>query len=61
MTEKTCVDKTGCNEPATYDSPADLCNEHWENWWVCQDCVNGREHCERHTGLREIRPKKKSP
>ena len=23
-----------CGKTATYDSPRDLCDEHWADWWV---------------------------
>lgn len=23
-----------CNRESTYDSPKDLCDEHWVDWWL---------------------------
>jgi hypothetical protein len=28
---KFCVK---CGKSATYDSPNDLCDEHWIDWWI---------------------------
>jgi hypothetical protein len=45
-----CV-KPNCVAEATFISPADWCDEHWQEWWDCEVCTSTQD-CDEHKNPR---------